>query len=146
MILKGLPPLYKAFTVFVTQQDKPWTFLAFKTAIRNFEENERASIETMGNSFDNIMAIRGQSEDRSDKRDRIVCHGCGEEGHKSYECPDNRNDRDKNHKLNKNENCKNCKANSHNTNEAKKIDFMFSVTRPRQSKLCAFPFYFKNCI
>ena len=45
MVLKGLPPSYKPFTVVITQSDKELTFTDFKMAIRNFEENERSADE-----------------------------------------------------------------------------------------------------
>ena len=125
MILKGLPPVYKPFTVFVTQQDKAWTFLAFKTAIRNFEENERASMDSITTNFDNIMAFRGQPTGNGGQNNggQIICHGCGKEGHKSFECPDkSRNDRGENPRKQKGKNskwCNNCKKNTHNTSECR---------------------------
>jgi hypothetical protein len=117
MILKGLPPIYKPFTVFVTQQDKPWTFLSFKTAIRNFEENERASIENATKNSDNIMAAQVSSGG-------VTCHVCSKEGHKSYDCPNKRNgENPKKHQKNgqgKNGKwCKIHKTNSHDTSECR---------------------------
>ena len=37
MVMKGLPPSYKPFVVFITQSERQMTFLEFKSAIRNFE-------------------------------------------------------------------------------------------------------------
>ena len=57
MILKGLPQSYKPFVVFITQSDKAMTFLEFKVAIRNFEENERSSHGNLQNDFDRVMQL-----------------------------------------------------------------------------------------
>ena len=42
MILKGLPRSYKTFSTVVIQREKPMTFSESKTALRNYEENEKS--------------------------------------------------------------------------------------------------------
>ena len=46
MVIKGLPPAYKPFVVYIQQQDEEMSFTNFKTAIRNFEENENWSLKS----------------------------------------------------------------------------------------------------
>ena len=101
MILKGLPSTYKPFVVFTTQSSKVQTFQEFKVAIRNFEENEKA---TLSNQFDSILKINLRNPTyrnysmREDNRNypmreenfkRITCFTCGKQGHKSSDCHTN---------------------------------------------------------
>ena len=65
MVMKGLPPAYKPFVVFITQSERKMTFLEFKSSIRNFEENERASMINEPNGatqFDGIMNVQGRNQ------------------------------------------------------------------------------------
>ena len=139
MILKGLPENYKPFNVYVTQQEKAWTFLSFKTAIRNYEENERASVSTAKNS-NAVMYAHGQrgnggrrndnenisspSSGRSNNDSRgmkgIVCFGCGTEGHKSNACPSRSQQNRHNNTNNKAKWCKLCKSTSHTDSTCRK--------------------------
>ena len=41
MVLKGLPVRYNSFLVVITQSAKDYSFVEFKSAIRNFRENEK---------------------------------------------------------------------------------------------------------
>ena len=51
MILKGLPPKFKAFNTVITQKDKQPTYPEFKVSLRAFEENEKPK------SKDNVMKL-----------------------------------------------------------------------------------------
>jgi hypothetical protein len=57
MILKGLLRSYKTFSTAVIQREKPMTFSEFKTALRNYEENEK-SCKT--EDQDNVMCTKPQ--------------------------------------------------------------------------------------
>ena len=104
-VMKGLPPTYKPFTIFVTQSDKVMNFITFKTAIRNFWENERATLASavgnVGSQMDGVMNIRHnnnkhragassskpQQQQQQDEIASIQCFVCNGEGHKSNVCP-----------------------------------------------------------
>jgi hypothetical protein len=77
MILKGLPRSYKTFSTVVIQREKPMTFSEFKTALRNYEENEK-SCKT--EDQDNVMYTEQQ------KRFDGKCLKCDKKGHKSSDC------------------------------------------------------------
>ena len=42
MAMKGLPPSFDSFIVFITQSGKEYSFVEFKAAIRDYSENERS--------------------------------------------------------------------------------------------------------
>ena len=125
MVMNGLPPAYKPFVVFITQSDKTFTFADFKTSIRNFHENEAASItrrvDGMSEPFDGIMSFqhRQQNDRRENKPTHmrnggqnpqkqqqpfqnpstsLQCYTCGGSGHKSGVCPSLSNPNNNNNK------------------------------------------------
>ena len=72
------------------------TFLKFKTALRNYEENEKATKEPMKEMSNAVMKMNfkdnnGQSGN-TNKDNSVRCFACGEIGHRSFEC-DSRRDR-----------------------------------------------------
>ena len=143
MVMKGLPPSYKPFVVFVTQSEKVMTFLQFKTSIRTFEENERASIHnslaSTTKQFDGVMNVQrgnGNQQNRrsfqpdmrsaSNQGKQIggpICNTCKGQGHKSDVCPSNRpsSGSDNNRKQGGKKYCSHCKVNSHNTAACRKL-------------------------
>ena len=74
MILKGLPRSYKTFSTVVIQREKPMTSSEFKTALRNYEENEK-SCKT--EDRDNVMYTKPQ------KRFDGKCFKYDKKGHKA---------------------------------------------------------------
>ena len=89
MILKRLPVSCKPFVVFITQSEKVMTFQNFKFAIRNYEENEKASISNT--QFESVMKIQTQYENTTSRsvgklfnknnNNSIVCYAYGTVGH-----------------------------------------------------------------
>ena len=79
MMLKGLPRSNKTFSTVVIQREKPMTFSEFKTALRNYEENEK-SCRTGTDDKDNVMYTKQQ------KRFEEKCFKCDKKGHKSSDC------------------------------------------------------------
>ena len=101
MILKGLPRSYKTFSTVVIQREKPMTFSELKTALRNYEENEK-SCRTGTDDQDNVMYTKPQ------KRFEGKCFKCDKKGHKSSDC------------WLKNEKwCSTCKSKTHNTKDCR---------------------------
>jgi hypothetical protein len=99
MILKGLPRSYKTFSTVVIQREKPMTFSEFKTALRNYEENEKSCKKE---DQDNVMYTKPQN--RFDGK----CFKCNKKGHKSSDC------------WTKSEKwCSNCKSKTHNTKDCR---------------------------
>ena len=68
MILKGLPPKFKAFNTVSTQKGKQPTYLEFKVSLRAFEENEKPT------SKDNVLKLGVNN--------KIKCYACKQAGHK----------------------------------------------------------------
>ena len=58
MVLKGLPVSYNSFIVVITQSAKDYSFVEFKSAIRNFSENEKSRISTASSSSSNHVSNR----------------------------------------------------------------------------------------
>ena len=134
MLLNGLPDSYKPFEDIITQKEKVMTFADFKAAIRNFEENRRVSVDSMGDKFSSVMKLQHDvSRDRSVERNcdyrnsgynsnnqtasqnrfnKITCYSCGGVGHKSAECPSNKTLRKK---IEETKWCSFCESNKHNT-------------------------------
>ena len=50
MVLKGLPVSYNSFTVVITQSAKDYSFVEFKSANKNFRENEKSHSSTASSS------------------------------------------------------------------------------------------------
>ena len=106
MVIKGLPPSYKPFVVYIQQQDDEMTFTNFKVAIRNYEENEKASVTNLSKNLETIMHVNNSSSNSQNGRQRqhsqglissrqngqhgrfmnkmvaITCNTCGGSGHK----------------------------------------------------------------
>jgi hypothetical protein len=99
MVLKGLPRSFKTFSTVVIQREKPMTFSDFKTALRDYEENEK-SCKT--EEQDNVMYNKPQ------KRFEGKCFKCDKKGHKSSDCW-----------LKSEKWCSNCKSKTHNTRECR---------------------------
>ena len=103
MVIKGLPPSYKPFIVYIQQQDDEMSFTNFKVAIRNYEENEKASVTNMSKNLETVMHISNNNFQNGRYRDpkqgppssrqnggphsKPICNNCGGAGHKSHECP-----------------------------------------------------------
>ena len=58
MLLNGLPEHYRRFEDIITQREKVMTFSDFKIAIRNYEENRKASMDAMSEKFASVMKIQ----------------------------------------------------------------------------------------
>ena len=121
MIMKGLPDAFNAFSTVVCQQDQDkMIFSKFKSALRNFEENEKSRNE-YHNDKDSVMRAKfnhmsvsrnnynGETKSKSFNSDNISCYICKNPGHKSYQCPN------KSKKW-----CSNCKNSSHITKDCRK--------------------------
>ena len=67
MLLNGLPESYKPFEDIITQKEKVMTFSDFKVAIRNYEENRRVSIDSIGNQFSSVMKVRENLNERNEE-------------------------------------------------------------------------------
>ena len=96
MTMKGLPKEFKPFVVVTTQTEKVMTFQKFKAALRNYEENEKATEEPMEEMSNAVMKMNfkdnnGQSGN-TNKNNSVKCFACGEIGHRSFQC-DSRRDR-----------------------------------------------------
>ena len=94
MILKGLPPKFKAFNTVITRKDKQPTYSEFKVSLRAFEENEKPT------SKYNVMKLGVNY--------KIKCYACKQPGHKADQCPHSRKW------------CHHCKSKTHNTKECRK--------------------------
>ena len=94
MILKGLPPKFKAFNTVITQKGKQPTYSEFKVSLRPFQENEKPT------SKDNVMKLGVNY--------KIKCYACKQPGHKADQCPHSRKW------------CHHCKSKTHNTKECRK--------------------------
>ena len=116
MVMKGLPTAYKPFVVVVNTTDKIADFAEFKTALRSFEENEKASAEHNNNNNNNNehensrvlqanfqrMQVRdnGYEESQTQQKNKKRCFNCGSEDHLASNC---------NKRW-----CNYCKSNTHN--------------------------------
>ena len=101
MVMKGLPAAYKPFVVVVNTTDRIADFSEFKTALRSFEENEKASAvensernRVMQANFQKMQVkasgfANGHSQDqpKNNNNNKITCFACGDEGHKANNCP-----------------------------------------------------------
>ena len=98
IVLKGLPNEYHTFSLLITQSEKEMSFQEFKVSLRNFEENEKA-VKCENNLTDHVMQASHGGAGRFNNKNstgqnnfnsgggrgepKIVCFGCGMEGHKS---------------------------------------------------------------
>ena len=109
MVLRGFPVSYNSFIVVITQSTKDYSFMEFKSAIRNLSENEKSSSSTASSSNhvsnrDNVMKYTTM---QSSKR-VVQCYGCKKEGHYGRSCP--------------NMYCSFCKINGHTVDKCRKKD------------------------
>ncbi|TWW53759.1 hypothetical protein D4764_0190480 [Takifugu flavidus] len=72
MILKGLPDVFKPFTIHVAQSDEKLTFAEFKTKLQSYESTEK--FRTASTDEDSVMRVRG----RSGGDVRLTCYSCGQ--------------------------------------------------------------------
>ncbi|XP_046856234.1 uncharacterized protein LOC124449349 [Xenia sp. Carnegie-2017] len=114
MVLKGLPRTYKTFSTVVIQREKQMTFMEFKTALRNYEENEKCCDQ---NEKDNVMFTKQK------ERFEGKCIKCGKIGHKSSECW-----------MKKDKWCSKCKNKTHNTKDCRstKKDYAKKATEKKK--------------
>ena len=73
MLIRGLPDLFKAFITVITQEDDV-SFEHFKSALRSYEENEKARLQQC--EGDEVMVFT--------QRGNLKCFSCGKEGHKKF--------------------------------------------------------------
>ena len=91
MCIKGLPESFSSFSTVIQQKDNV-DFAAFKLAIKNFEENERARHEHYGGK-DSVMNtttpknIDFKNSSVSNDMPKVICHLCREPGHIKWNCP-----------------------------------------------------------
>ena len=114
MILKGLPVDYKSFSVFVTQKDKPPTFLEFKTQLRNFEETDKVLYGP-----DTGSTVMKAFHKQFPPKNKIKCYTCGTPGHKSNQCT-------------KKKWCSICKNNTHTNKSCQMGKIKRTVPNPLQ--------------
>ena len=141
MVIKGLPPSYKPFVVYIQQQEDEMTFTNFKVAIRNYEENEKAATANLTKNFETVMHVnnnsnnsfqngrhrhhnQGPTSSRQNggppiKTMATTCNTCGGAGHKSHECPTPKppssqfQNNNKNNNNNRGKYCTHCKKKGH---------------------------------
>ena len=109
MVLKGLPVSYNSFIVVITQSAKDYSFVKFKSAIRNFNENEKSRITTatLSNHVSNRDSVMKYTTLKSSKR-VVQCYDCKKEGHYTQSCP--------------NMYCSFCKIKGHTIDKCRKKD------------------------
>jgi hypothetical protein len=110
MVLKGLPDSFKAFSTVITQKDSDeMNFLKFKSALRSYEESEKARVSHC-ESDDNIMKVNGD----------ITCYQCGKFGHKKHQCKSKNINAAAGATAKPKRWCSNCKSSTHDTNYCRK--------------------------
>ena len=121
MILKGLPDTFSAFSSVICQQDQDkMVFSKFKSALRNYEENEKARSDyhseadaVMTNKFQSLNVSNSnkkwENKPKVGNSSNVTCFTCKQAGHKSFQCPD------KPKKW-----CNNCKNSTHDTKFCRK--------------------------
>ena len=104
MVLKSLPSEYHTFSLLISLSDKKMTFQEFKVSLRNFEENEKASVSSQptsdrvlkadSRSFRRVGGGNGRNKPATGGGGgdgKTTCFKCHGEGHKSSDkvCPKN---------------------------------------------------------
>ena len=67
MVLKGLPIEYNTFVAIITQSETVYCFQKFEQALRNFEETEKARLDSSSNKDDNSVMKFKSGYFRGDK-------------------------------------------------------------------------------
>ena len=107
MLLKGLPDTYQAFCTVITQRADV-TFEQFKSALKDFEENEKARCSK---SDDSVLKLSSN---------KVTCYYCNKPGHKKYECKLFANNKGNSNNNKKSRWCSLCKNATHDTNFCRK--------------------------
>lgn len=126
MILKGLPDDFKAFSTVVTQKKEDMNFKNFKSSLRSYEESEKCRLASSAND-DRVMQMKSSAYKSSYP---IKCFKCGKEGHKKFQCRENRpnDDYSKSNRW-----CNICKSISHDTEFCWKKNSVNYVVNDRPS-------------
>ena len=99
VVLRGLPEQFRQFKLSYNSRDV--SFTKFKSELRSYEENERASLSNSRVMYNNNRDRRSESNQK-----KRGCFTCGKEGHKAVNCPTNSNTRNTNeNKQNKGKWC-----------------------------------------
>ena len=85
VVMRGLPDRNSSFIVVLTQSNKAYTFVEFKTTIHDFNENlksrESCAHSNSSVSKDSVMKTKEQSQKL------VKCYGCKKIGHYARNCP-----------------------------------------------------------
>lgn len=77
ILLKGLPPRFKPFSIHMTQTDTDISLSNFKIALKNFQETERFNEEEISRE-DHVMKVSTDAQKK--------CYACGSSTHLVREC------------------------------------------------------------
>lgn len=102
MILKGLPDVFKPFSVPVTQSNEKLSFADFKTRLRSYESTEKFAAGSAAE--DSVMKVKG----RDNWSTKLTCFNCGQRGHKALECTSAPGERREPRQW-----CSSCKSSTH---------------------------------
>ena len=89
MCIKGLPDSFAPFTTVIQQKDGV-DFVAFKIALKNYDENERARHEHYGGKDSVLKTSAAKNNDfkpSNTDMSKVICHFCREPGHIKWSCP-----------------------------------------------------------
>ena len=127
MLIRGLPDSFKAFITVITQKDDV-SFEHFKSALRSYEENEKARLQQC--EGDEVMVFT--------QRGNLKCFSCGKEGHKKFQCSQKGNKSGEvrrydpsSRKPNDGRWCRNCRSKTHDTAFCRKRNAAKFVTEAR---------------
>ena len=127
VVLRGLPEQFRQFKLSYNSRDV--SFTKFKSELRSYEENERASL-----SNSRVMYNSNKDRKSESNQKRRGCFTCGKEGHKAANCPSNSNSRNTNeHKQNKGKWCSVCNRNNHTDKECFRKKKMDKVKQAREA-------------
>ena len=78
MAMKGLPPSFDSFIVFITQSGKEYSFVEFKAAIRDYSENERSRSSNALQyehhiNKDNVMTAKQMEPWKEEGNSKMLC-------------------------------------------------------------------------